>query len=187
MANGSMAFTWGSTSAERAMAFPCDRYLSHADAVYFRAVDVQAPAHTLFQWLCQLRVAPYSYDWIDNRGRQSPRHLNPELEKLAVGQRVASIFQLAEFEPDRHLTIVMASPRAITTFGEVAGSYVILPRTTQECRLVAKLLVRYPTKHPWSLMRWCLPWGDLVMMRKQFLTLKHLAEDTSRYVLLDER
>ena len=158
------------------MAFPCDCALSHADAVFFRAIDVQAPAHTLFQWLCQLRVAPYSYDWIDNRGRQSPRHLNPELEKLAVGQRVMSIFHLAAFEPDRHLTIVMASPRAITIFGEIAGSYVILPRTPRECRLVAKLLVRYPTKHPWSLMRWCLPWGDLVMMRKQFLTLKQLAE-----------
>jgi hypothetical protein len=158
------------------MAFPCDRYLSHADAAFFRAVDVQAPAHILFQWLCQLRVAPYSYDWIDNGGRQSPRHLNPELEKLAVGQRVMSIFQLAAFEVDRHLTIVMASPRAITTFGEVAGSYVILPLTTRQCRLVVKLLVCYPTKHPWSLMRWWLPWGDLVMMHKQLLTLKQLAE-----------
>ncbi len=176
MAGGSIAFTWGSTIAERAMVFPCDRYLSHTDGIYFRAVDVQAPAHTIFQWLCQLRAAPYSYDWIDNRGRQSPRYLNPELEHLAVGQRVASIFQLVEFEPDRHLTIVMASTQAITVLGEVAISYVILPRTTQKCRLVAKLIVRYPTKHPWSLMRWCLPWGDLLMMRKQLLTFKHLAE-----------
>ena len=176
MAHESIAFTWGSTSAERAMVFPCDRYLSHPDAVCFRAIDVQAPAHRLFQWLCQLRVAPYSYDWIDNRGCQSPRHLSPELEQLAVGQPVLSIFRLAEFEPDRHLTIVMASPWAITTFGEIAGSYVIVPRTPQQCRLVAKLLVRYPRKSPWSLMRWWLPWGDLVMMRKQFFTLKQLAE-----------
>ncbi len=176
MASGSIAFSWGSTSAERAMVFACDRYLSHADAVCFRAVDVQAPAHTIFQWLCQLRAAPYRYDWIDNGGRQSPRHLNPELENLAVGQRVMSIFRLAEFEPDRHMTIVMASTRAITIVGEIAGSYVILPRTTQECRLVVKLLVCYPTKSHWSLMRWCLPWGDLLMMRKQLFTLKHLAE-----------
>lgn len=179
MANGSIAYTWGSTNAERAMVFPCDGYLSHPDAVCFRAVDVQAPAHTLFQWLCQLRVAPYSYDWIDNRGRQSPRHRSPELEQLAVGQRVMSIFQLATFEPDRQLTIVMAAPWAIRTFGEIVGSYVILPRTSHQCRLVAKLLMRSPTKPPWSMMRWCLPWGDLLMMRKQFLTLKQLAESQS--------
>ena len=74
------------------------------------------------------------------------------------------------------MTIVMALTRAITIVGEIAGSYVILPRTTQECRLVVKLLVCYPTKSHWSLMRWCLPWGDLLMMRKQLFTLKHLAE-----------
>lgn len=175
----SIAFTWGSTPTERAMAFPCDRSLSHPDSAYFRAVDIQAPAHTIFQWLCQLRVAPYSYDWIDNGGRQSPRHLNPALENLEVGQRVMTIFQLVDYEPDRHLTMVMASTSAIATFGEVAMSYVIVPRTAQQCRLVAKILVSYPKKGQWSLMRWCLPWGDVVMMRKQLFTIKHLAESQS--------
>jgi hypothetical protein len=175
-ASKSIATTWGSTSIERAMPFPCDRYLPNAEGTYFRAVDVQAPAHTMFQWLCQLRVAPYSYDWIDNAGRQSPRHLIPELQNLEVGQRVMTIFKLVEFEADRHLTLVMASPSAIATFGEIAVSYLILPLTDQYCRLIVKLLVRYPRKEAWSAMRWFLPWGDLLMMRKQLLTLKYLAE-----------
>ena len=98
------------------MAFPCDRTLSHADSAYFRAVTIHAPAHTIFQWLCQLRVAPYSYDWIDNGGRHSPRSLDPALEHLAVGQRVLTLFRLVEFEPDRHLTMVMASAQAIAIF-----------------------------------------------------------------------
>jgi len=93
---------------------------------------------------------------------------------------VMNIFKLVEFEPDRHLTIVMTTPRAIALFGEVAGSYVILPQGEQRCRLIAKLLVRYPKRGPWRAMRWFLPWGDLFMMRKQLLTLKRLAEQQAQ-------
>src|SRR5262249_6937940 len=67
--------TWGSTPAERRMQFPCDRHLPACDDALFRAVSVAAPAPLLFRWLCQLRVAPYSYDWLDNFGRRSPRQL----------------------------------------------------------------------------------------------------------------
>src|SRR5215467_14289890 len=93
----SIAWTWGTTEAERELPFPCDRWLADADDALFRAVDVEAPAAVFFRWLCQLRVAPYSYDWIDNLGHQSPRRLTPGLDALAVGQRVMSLFELVEF------------------------------------------------------------------------------------------
>src|SRR5215467_11992794 len=73
----SLASTWGTTAAERTPSFPCDRFLVPFDAAYFRAVPIRAPASLLFRWLCQLRVAPYSYDWIDNGGHLSPRELIP--------------------------------------------------------------------------------------------------------------
>lgn len=173
----SIANTWGSTPIERTLPFPCDEYLPNPEGVYFRAVTVQAPAHVVYEWLCQLRVAPYSYDWIDNFGRQSPRSLTPGLENLEIGQRVMTIFKLVDFEPDRHLTITLSSPQSIEIFGEIAASYVILPQTEQSCRLVAKLLICYPHGSFWSWMRWFLPWGDLFMMRKQLLNLKNLAEN----------
>ncbi|MGI8745658.1 MAG: hypothetical protein ACR2NN_24410 [Bryobacteraceae bacterium] len=122
----------------------------------------------MFRWLCQLRVAPYSYDWIDNAGKRSPRELTPGLDQLAVGQRVMHIFRLAAFERDRHITVVMDAPRAKRLFGEVAVTYAVRPG-----RLAVKLRVR----HVRRLMKWLLPWGDLIMMRKQLLTLKRLAED----------
>jgi hypothetical protein len=180
MNHSSIALHWGSTSDERALPFPCDRYLSEIDSAYFRAVDVRAPAATLFRWLCQLRAAPYSYDWLDNGGRRSPRRLTAGLDELAPGQPVMSIFELVEFERDRHLTLVMVKPRAVGLFGQIACSYMIVPQSEQRCRLLVKLLVRYPRQGRWAAMRWLLPWGDLIMMRKQLLTLARLAERSAR-------
>jgi hypothetical protein len=175
-----IASNWGATPAERALPFPCDRYLAAADGAYFRAVDVSAPAAILFRWLCQLKAAPYSYDWIDNDGRRSPRRLTPGLQQLAQGQRVMTIFELVEFERNHHLTLALVEPRAIRIFGEIAVSYAVLPQADTSCRLVVKLLARYPRRWPWLWMRRLLPWGDLIMMRKQLLTLKRLAERSAR-------
>ena len=70
--------------------YPCDGLVDCPDGVLFRGVDVEAPAGVVFRWLCQLRVAPYSYDWIDNLGRRSPRELIDGLDDLEVGDRVAT-------------------------------------------------------------------------------------------------
>ncbi|MBC1224230.1 hypothetical protein GNF10_28220 [Nostoc sp. UCD121] len=184
----SVAYTWGSTPEERLMSFPCDRYMSNADEAYFRAIDVQAPAPVLFRWLCQLKVGSYSYDWLDHLERiffqvadsipahPSSEQLLPGVENVVVGQKFMGIFQLVEFEANRHLTIVTDDEQAISIFGDIAASYVIFPVTSDACRLVLKGNIRYPRNCFWSWIRYVLPWGDLLMMRQQFLRLKHLAE-----------
>ena len=169
---------WGTTPAEERLAFPCDGLLPGAHDAAYRAVTVDAPAPVLFRWLCQLRVAPYSYDWIDNLGRPSPRHLIPGLDDLAVGQRVMCLFELVEFERDVHLT---ARSRPSRSFGSFAATYRIVPLGDRRCRLVVKLLMAYP--RPVLLARALgelVLLGDWVMMRKQLLTLKRLAEETER-------
>jgi hypothetical protein len=163
---------WGSSAAERAATYPCDALIECPDGVLFRAVDVEAPTAVVFRWLCQLRVAPYSYDWIDNLGRQSPRELIDGLDDLEIGDRVATIFELVAFEPDRSFTIDSTT----RLFGRVAGSYVVTPTGVDRSRLVVKLMfASAPGLYGWVASR-LLPAGDLVMMRKQLLTLKHLAE-----------
>jgi len=164
---------WGATADELAARYPCDGRVVHPDDAMIRAVDVPAPAATVFRWLCQLRAAPYSYDWLDNWGRRSPRELTPGLERLELGQTFATIFELAAFEPDRQVTLDMK--RATWLFGEVSITYLVTPIDDRRARLVAKLVVRYPRRLPWSAMRYVLPWGDLVMMRKQLLDLRELA------------
>ena len=175
----SAAYTWGTEEAERGLPFPCDRYVEQADAAYYRGITLRAAPAVLFRWLCQLRVAPYSYDWIDNGGRRSPRTLTPGLEALAVGQSVMRIFSLVEFARDRHLTLrIKHSAGAFSPFGDLAITYLIVPEDAGRCRLLVKLVVRYPRSFKGTLMRWGLPWGDLVMMRRQLLNLTRLAEST---------
>jgi hypothetical protein len=171
----SLAYCWGSTAAEREAPYPCDEILDRPDRALFRAVDVDAPPPLLFRWLCQLRAAPYSYDLIDNLGRISPRTLTPGLDRLEVGQGFMSIFRLADFDRGSQITLRMTKPRAVRMFGEICVSYMVRPRGL-ESRLLVKLLVRDPGHAPWSLLAPLLPWGDLVMMHKQLLTLKKLAE-----------
>jgi hypothetical protein len=166
--------TWGSTAQERQLEFACDRYVAGADDAIYRAVTVNAPAALVFRWLCQLRAAPYSYDWIDNLGRRSPRTLTPGLDRLQPGQRIMTVFELMEFGQDRHLTVALNGPNALV--GRLAITYLIVPETEERCRLVVKFVVAYPPAPIGFVVRRLLPAGDLVMMRKQLLTLKQLAE-----------
>lgn len=166
---------WGTTPEERAAQFPCDEHIDDPDCAVHRAIDIDAPPEVVFRWLCQLRAAPYSYDWIDNWGRRSPRALTPGLERLQHGQRLMDIFNLVDFEHDSHITIRADS----ALFGQIAVSYVVHPRGEMS-RLVVKLLLRVPRNPLGPVWRRFLPAADLVMMRKQLLTLKALAEVTKR-------
>jgi hypothetical protein len=166
---------WGSSAHERTLEYPCDALLDAPDRVLFRAIDIAAPSDLVFRWLCQLRVAPYSYDWIDNFGRRSPRRLIDGLDALEVGQRFM-IFRLASFEPGRSITLDSTT----ALFGRVVMTYLVTPTTSDTSRLVAKLAFVAPRGLYGALMRRILPAGDLVMMRKQLLTWRALAERDAR-------
>ena len=138
------------------MHLPCDDVLPGAKLVVHRAVDVDAPPEAVFRWLCQLKVAPYSYDWIDNLGRRSPRELTPGAERLERGQRVMKLFRLVDFERDRQITVDWR--------GEFVVTYAVLP---------GRLYMRVLGRRHWPLFRF----GDLIMARKQLLTLAELARE----------
>ncbi len=166
-----VVYEWGTTAGERSEPLPCDRLIPAPAATFHRAVDVNAPAETTFRWLCQLRAAPYSYDLIDNRGRRSPQQLTPGLEQLEAGQRVMTIFRLAEFEQGRSITLTSRT----WTFGDVVCTYRVEGRGPDRSRLLARLHVR-PNGALRSLaLHTVLGPGDLVMMRRQLLNLAGLA------------
>ena len=163
---------WGATRDEMAAHYPVDDVFPDAACDLFRAVGTTAAPESLFRWLCQLRVAPYSYDLIDNLGRRSPRVLTPGLERLRTGDRMARIFRLVSFAPGEHVTMRLDDRRGHAMFGPVAITYAIGPG-----RLIAKVRFGQPGDGPLRVARRrALAWGDLVMMRRQLLTLRDLAE-----------
>jgi len=132
----------------------------------------------VYRRLCQLRVAPYSYDLLDNLGRRSPKELTPAADELEAGQRVMTIFHLASFEQDRHITIV-CDGIGKKLLGDVSSTYTVAPAENGS-RLVLKLVCNPPGgKLLAAPYRWVMPWFDLFMMGKQFLNLKKLAEKSA--------
>ncbi|MBL1073401.1 hypothetical protein JK358_03220 [Nocardia sp. 2] len=154
---------WGARPEELLAELPCDSELSGRLTVCDRVVSVDAPPATVFAWLCQLRVASYSYELLDTPLRRRPRTRDPELANLAVGQRFMRLFDLVNFTPGVQLTLLT---------DQIAVTYAtrpdpIGPGTRLHCRVcfAGSRLVAVP-----------LAVGDFVMMRKQLLNLKELAE-----------
>jgi Polyketide cyclase / dehydrase and lipid transport len=170
-----IATTWNVTAAERAATMPCDELIYGALRLD-RAISIDAPPSIVFAWLCQLRVAPYSYDLLDNTGRRSPRTRTAELTDLAVGQPfvrifgVTYVFELAAFKSNEHITLRPPSGSAMTRFADVANTYKVRPDGTG-----TRLHVRVLFAGPW-LVGQTLALVNLLMMRRQLRVLKKLAE-----------
>jgi hypothetical protein len=141
-----------------------------------RAISIDAPPAIVFAWLCQLRVAPYSYDVLDNTGRRSPRTRSAELTDLAVGQPFVRIFgstyvfELASFAHNEHITLRPRKGSAMSRFATVSNTYAVRPEGNG-----SRLHVRVLFDGPW-LVGQTLALANLLMMRKQLLVLKSLAE-----------
>lgn len=157
---------WGVTDAEVARSYPCDALVESPNLRAWRGVSVAAPPEAVWPWVAQVRLAPYSYDLIDNRGRRSPREL-AGLPEPQVGERFTTaggreLGRIVSVAPGEQLT------------GTIMGafmSYVLVPQGRDATRLLLKVVMRTA--------RWRargLAVGDLVMARRQLLTLKRLAE-----------
>jgi hypothetical protein len=148
--------------------------MSSAVEALDRAVTVHAPASLVYRWMCQLSLAPYSYDFIDNWGRRSPRRLVPGSDELTVGQRMM-VFVLADVQPGHQFSL-RSHPSVERLFGRLAATYAAESVSPAECRLICRIL----TDDTGILRGPLLAWGDLVMMRKQLLNFKKYAERDNR-------
>jgi hypothetical protein len=172
-----VARNWGVSAAEQRLRFPCDDVIPSSNDAFYYGVTVDASPAILFRWLCQMRVAGYSYDWISHLGRRSPRELTPGLERLSVGQPVMTITDLVEFERGRHLTLRLRKPGIY--YPPLAVSYLIVPEDENRCRLLVKCSLQFRPSLRDLVGRAIGPWLTWIMMRRQLLNLKALSERTA--------
>lgn len=168
---------WNVTAEEEITNHPADALQAASGTHLVRAIDVDADPETVYRWLCQITVAPYSYDLVDNLGRRSPATLTPGAENLRLGQRFG-IGPIVDFEPGRHITAVSAGLAARVSNG-VVMSYQVVPGL----RARSRILVCFALPRPRGLDRlWhaVLGAGDLVMVHHQLHRLKRYAEATDR-------
>lgn len=158
---------WGVTDAEVARRYPCDDVVQAPTLQAWRGVTVRAPADRLWPWVTQIRLAPYSYDWIDNLGRRSPRELRG-LPEPRAGEHFTAAFggrptgRILSVEPGAQFTGMLLG---------AAMSYVLVPDSDLTTRLLLKVAAR---GGPAMTRLVCI--GDLVMTRRQLLNLARLAE-----------
>jgi len=163
---GVIGARWGVTDGETLRSYPCDSFVTSPVLQAWRGVYVTAPPEAVWPWVAQVRAAPYSYDWIDNRGRRSPGKLLG-LPEPHVGDRFTTaggreMGKIVSVDPEKQLT------------GTIMGafmSYVLVSCDHGTTRLLLKVVC--------SASRWAAPGlavGDLIMARRQLLNLKQLAE-----------
>ena len=163
---GMIGDRWGVSRSETLRAYPCDDFVAAPTLRAWRGVYVEAPAEVVWPWVTQVRIAPYSYDWIDNLGHRSPREL-AGLPEPQAGDRFTtaagrSVGRIVAVDQGRQLT---------GSIGGVFMSYVLVPLEPDRTRLLLKVVARTT--------RWAavgLSVGDLIMARRQLLNLKQLAE-----------
>jgi hypothetical protein len=144
----------------------CDDFVVSPALQAWRGVHIDAPAAAVWPWVAQVRLAPYSYDWIDNLARRSPQHL-VGLPEPQVGERFTTaggrkLGRIVAVEPGRQVT------------GAIMGAfmtYLVLPQGDNTTRLLLKIVMQ---TNRWAARG--LSVADLIMARRQLLNLKRLAE-----------
>jgi hypothetical protein len=157
---------WGVSDNETLRSYPCDDFVDSPTLQAWRGVRVEAPAEAVWPWVAQVRLAPYSYDWIDNLGRRSPREL-AGLPEPRVGESFTTaggreVGRIVSVDRGKHLT------------GAIMGafmSYVLVPEDHHTTRLLLKVVMQTTR---WKAPALCV--GDLIMARRQLLNLRQLAE-----------
>ena len=122
--------------------------------------------------VAQVRLAPYSYDWVENLGRRRPARAGwPSRTSRRAQVHYRCRFTTAA---GRELGRIVSVDRGEQPTGTIMGafmSYILVPEDRRTTRLLLKVVMQAA--------RWigpALAADDLIMARWQLLNLKQLTE-----------
>jgi hypothetical protein len=167
-------------AAERAWRIEGDDILADARAQLTHVETIDAPPAQVWPWLVQMgcrRAGWYSWDRLDNGGARSADRIIPDLQHLAVGDRIPArpvgddAFEVLRIVPERALVIGGASPKWTGTW-----AFVLEPLGANKTRLVTRYRAAYPPSAKMAVVVPAMRALHTIMERKQLRTIKHHAE-----------
>ncbi|HET7456813.1 MAG TPA: hypothetical protein VFJ74_04095 [Gemmatimonadaceae bacterium] len=172
---------------ERECPLPGDEILPDVEGSLTHAVTIARPRAAVWPWLVQMgawRAGWYSYDFIDNERHHSEERIVPELQEIDVGTVMPWLpgategFSVMRVERPRCIVLGAVPPEGGPP--PMTWAFVLEEPRPGTTRLIARARARAGYKPPFGLPRWTLktvvPWGHLIMQRKQLLGIARRAE-----------
>lgn len=184
---------WGSTPEERTRHWPGDDLTEEPDAVFTRAVSVDASPEAVWPWLVQFglgRAGFYSYELLERVAGIPVRNVEqilPEHQVLRVGDEIklhpnAPGIPVGKVDPPRFLCFGVPSGRSDAEVSDPSRSWSLYvePRAKEGCRIVLRSCIealRLPTFAKRVGLALEVP-VDFLMEQRMLRTIKRLAEST---------
>jgi hypothetical protein len=175
---------WGATTEEVNGPVIGDDLCRDASLVATRSITISAPPQEVFPWIRQMgfgRAGWYSYDWLDNLGRKSATTIHDEWQTVKAGDKVPSgpiSFTAAIVDSPRHFVLEIKSPGKKLPKLHFTLAYE-LRDDPQGTRLVTRMSSRTNFPLGYLFEKLVLGPGDGFMLRRQLLTIRKNASQTS--------
>ena len=192
---------WNATDDEVLGPQPGDDLVRRPLLQTTQSILIQAPAEKVWPWLVQIgygRGGFYSYDQLERaaglKDLQSAMHINPELQKLQVGDSLpispVTPMTVEVLKPNRALVLhILMSPFTARPLPannppepwmDWSWAFLITPLNDYACRLTSRVRAIYsPYFLLWPLMALVVEPASFVMDHKMLATIKLRAEGSN--------